>query len=131
MQSNLPQRRSMADALQPTLKPEAIAIIKAGTPQPQTPGIALAPVTTDKLPEKSIISEKLSAPVPSVSKPRKEIVPETRALVSFNMRFPADLPPALLKASVDRKLNKIKPYTQQDIVAEALRNWLAKNGYLS
>jgi len=34
----------------------------------------------------------------------------------------------LLKASSDRKIKKVHPFTQQDIVAEALTDWLKKNG---
>jgi len=43
-----------------------------------------------------------------------------------NIRLPATIPPALLKASSERKIKKIHPFTQQDIVAEALTVWLQK-----
>jgi hypothetical protein len=53
---------------------------------------------------------------------------ESVGIVSATFRLPATLPPALLKASSDRKIKKVHPFTQQDIVAEALTDWLKKNG---
>lgn len=47
----------------------------------------------------------------------------------MTFRVPATIPPALLKASSERKIKQIQPFTQQDIVAEALTAWLQKNGY--
>jgi hypothetical protein len=35
-----------------------------------------------------------------------------------------------MRAPFDRKLKREKPWTQQDIAAEALTLWLKKNGYL-
>jgi hypothetical protein len=35
-----------------------------------------------------------------------------------------------MRASFDRKLKREKPWTQQDIAAEALSLWLKKHGYL-
>jgi hypothetical protein len=39
------------------------------------------------------------------------------------------LPPLLLRASADRNIKKTRPFTQQNIIAEALADWLRKNGY--
>ena len=48
---------------------------------------------------------------------------------SMTVRLPADIPPKLLRAATDRKIAKQRPFTQQEIVAEALAQWLRKNGY--
>ena len=58
--------------------------------------------------------------------------PEAEAgLVSLTVRVPRIVPPGLLLASVDRKLKRQRPWTQQEIVAEALTHWLQQHGYLS
>jgi hypothetical protein len=67
---------------------------------------------------------------PASPRPQKERVEEAVALTSMNFRVPAAIPAALLKASSERKIKKSRPFTQQDIVAEALASWLKKNGYL-
>ena len=36
---------------------------------------------------------------------------------------------ALLRASVERRIQGVAPSTQRDIIAEALSAWLKKNGY--
>jgi len=48
---------------------------------------------------------------------------------SMTVRMPADIPPKLLRAATDRKIARQRPFTQQEIVAEALTQWLRKNGY--
>ena len=52
-------------------------------------------------------------------------------LVSLTVRVPRMVSPGLLLASVDRKLKRQRPWTQQEIVAEALTLWLQQHGYLS
>jgi hypothetical protein len=51
-------------------------------------------------------------------------------LVSVYVRLPGEISQALLKASSERKIAKLRPFTQQDIVAEAVQNWLQRNGHL-
>jgi len=48
----------------------------------------------------------------------------------MTFRIPADLPAALLRASVEQKVRRAKPATQQEIVADALKRWLKANGFL-
>ena len=62
-----------------------------------------------------------------VAKKEREKPSTPEALVSVNFRLPANLPSALLKVSSERKLKKIRPYTQQDIIAEAITEWLKRN----
>ena len=132
-------RRTMAAALQmPSLPPEAVAIIKEGTPKPQTQNPVLsnpAPTKTERDREPQIEESKpteVRAPVSSsrTRNPKEQVAEPTVALVSMNSRVPANIPPALMRASVDRKIRKIRPFTQQEIVAEALSDWLRKHGYI-
>jgi hypothetical protein len=46
------------------------------------------------------------------------------ASVSVTIRLPGDLASRLLEVSLNRKLRREKPFTQQDIVADALGQWL-------
>src|SRR5205085_10333528 len=46
--------------------------------------------------------------------------------VSMTFRLPSELSARLLRVSLDRKLRRQKPFTQQDIVAEALGLWFKK-----
>ena len=129
-----PPRRTLTTALQPpSLSPEAVALIKEGTPKPQTqaPVLTLAEKPRDPVPETRLpthISELAPSPKP---KAQKEKPPELVAMVSMTCRVPAKIPQELLKASSERKLKKLRPFTQQDIVSEALTEWLQKNGYLA
>ncbi|TLD71460.1 hypothetical protein FEM03_08010 [Phragmitibacter flavus] len=51
-------------------------------------------------------------------------------VMSLNTRISAEISTALLTASMQRKIQRLHPFTQQDIVAEALTVWLHKEGYL-
>jgi len=48
-------------------------------------------------------------------------------LVSQTYRLPQSLVTALIRASADRKIARRKPWSQQEIVAQALQEWLDKN----
>jgi len=45
----------------------------------------------------------------------------------MTFRLPAELPAALLCAAMERKLRGEIPCSQQDIVAQAVREWLERN----
>jgi hypothetical protein len=117
----------MAAALNPPLSPEALSIIKEGTPKPQTAVAALTVLPPEKLQETPTPAAAIEVPTPTKPKTQKEKPVETVGLVPLNCRLPAEIPLALLKASSERKMKKIRPYTQQDIIAEALSDWLKKN----
>lgn len=51
-------------------------------------------------------------------------------VVSLNTRIDPEISAALLTASMQRKIQRMQPFTQQDIVAQALRMWLKTNGFL-
>ena len=52
-------------------------------------------------------------------------------VMSLNTRISAEISTSLLMASMQRKIQRQHPFTQQDIVAEALADWLKKNGFLA
>ena len=124
-----PPRRTMSAALvPPTVPPEALAIIQLGSPKPQVQTQTIA-VDSVKV-QAAVLPESPAALLrPAKPKAEKERGPEGVALVSVNFRLPSTISPALLKASSERKIKKLHPFTQQDIVAEALTDWLKKNGY--
>src|ERR1017187_6909209 len=47
--------------------------------------------------------------------------------VSMTFRLPSELSTRLVRVSVERKLKRQPPFSQQDIVADALTQWLARN----
>lgn len=124
-------RRTLTQSLTPNITSEAMALIKAGTPAPQTPLVMPAAATPASSPTPP--SQKNDTKIQQSADPRprnqKDRGVETVSFSSLSVRVPARLPAALLKAASERKLSKLKPFTQQDIVAEALQNWLQKHGY--
>ncbi len=135
---NQPNRRSLTAALETAdLPPEALELITAGAPQSRS--IAVRELNTPPKPELSdVVAEKAEAnsgqkmgasrraPL-RVSRP-KAVQPAPADSVgsvgSITVRLPGDLPQELLRASLERKLRRIRPFTQQEIVASALREWL-------
>jgi hypothetical protein len=55
--------------------------------------------------------------------------PLNRVPISTRMR--ADFASALKRASLERQLKGIEPYTLTDIFEQAIEPWLKSNGYLS
>ena len=74
--------------------------------------------TTRRRPRKAKVE---AAPVEA----EKEVV-----LMTQTFRLPSSIVESLLRVSMERKLKKMRPYTQQDIVAEALSEWLSSEGAL-
>ena len=52
-------------------------------------------------------------------------------LRSVSLRLRTSVAEALRRASVERSLDYVEPFSQQSIVETALRNWLCCEGYLS
>ena len=136
------QRKKLGTSL-PTLSPEAAAFLKAGEPMPSNtvvpseerrPALTLAPpspavaepTTEEQAPE--------GAPRPERERKEKrallkEVIEMPDVLVADSFKLPQALHRRLLRASSERKLEHVKPYTKQDIVAAALEEWLSKHGY--
>ena len=124
-------RRTLSAALQTgSLTDAALDFVKAGNPKAAADAVLSAVVPT----EPAAVEEP--RPVANSAKPRFRLgegsEDEAEAgLVSLTVRVPRVVPPGLLLASVDRKLKRQRPWTQQEIVAEALTRWLQEHGYLS
>ena len=122
-------KRTMSQALHTAnLSAEAAAFVAAGavgttvaSPPPPGPSpdphVSILPVAVPAAAPMSRESGFVHSPLPA----------ERRAPVSMTFRLPAELPSALLRVAMERKLRGERPFTQQDIVAEALRAWLEQN----
>lgn len=51
-------------------------------------------------------------------------------MVGLTTRIPAEISMALMAASMQRKIQRQTPFRHQDIVTEAIKEWLRKNGFL-
>jgi len=120
---NQPMRRSMSAALQTVeLPPEAMALIQEGTPRPIR---SVAPVTLiqEEESQNRARSRKERAPYE-----RPALNPSQRPVVAMTVRIAKELTDALLRLSVERRLREEEPHTQQEMVAEAIREWLQRQG---
>jgi hypothetical protein len=127
------KRKSLIEAV----SPEARDFIEAGTPKPQfvqaQPEDAGEQESTALVPEpaKTVIAsvEKKEIPVPApapvVYQPAGEI--PLPVLVPQTFRLPQWLVEDLARAAIERKIKRRKPWSQQDIVAEAIKEWLRKH----
>lgn len=101
--------------------------------------MSVAPVLAESAAEKrsNAVLEPEETEAPNRPRPAKlrtprekpEPMPVLTSIVSMTIRVPVELPNALLRVSVERKLQRQKPFTQQEMVATAVREWLRRNGY--
>jgi hypothetical protein len=120
------------------LTPEAMAFIKEGTGNLERPTLAPAPskpIETmpapeplEPVPERPVESPKINRSRITVQRP--DVGSPSAGVVGLSFRLPEHLHMALMQASFDRKMNRQKPWTQQEMVADALTGWLKKQGYL-
>lgn len=120
-------RRSMSAAIS-IADPEIKEFLKAGVPAPKT----ARPKSGDAPPSSEPSDPPLTAEKPkSAAKPvatRAEERPEAAVPVTY--RLPERLVKAMIAASAERKIEKNKPWTQQDMAAQAIEEWLRKHNYL-
>ena len=98
------ERRSMANAL----SPEKVAFLRGESPPPR------------QAPEE---------PPPEPKAQRVSPAPAGRERVTVTVRLEPEVVEALSQASAQRKLKRLEPYTQQDIIGEALKQWLEQAGF--
>jgi hypothetical protein len=127
------KRKSLIEAV----SPEARDFIEAGTPKPQfvqaQPDEAVKE-STSLVPEPaetvipSVEKKEISiqAPAPVAHQPAGEI--PLLVLLPQTFRLPQRLVEDLARAAIERKIKRRKPWSQQDIVAEAIKEWLRKHG---
>jgi hypothetical protein len=126
-------RRTMSQALQSDeLSPEARAFLTPDRPlagtQPPAPRRPRAVRITAARPPLPIAgadpNSDRAAPTSFPADP-----PPTAGVVSMTFRLAPEIPAALLRAAVERKVRKQKPFTQQEIVSDAIKQWLKANGF--
>ncbi|WP_395745102.1 hypothetical protein [Prosthecobacter sp.] len=127
------KRRSLDDAL----SPEEQAFLNKGMPAEP-----MSKAKPKPKPKQTTRKEE-----PPMAKPalKQEFIPQApmpapaigagqsftmAGVVSLNVRIEPEISTALLRASMERKIQRLDPFTQRDIVAEALALWLKANGYL-
>jgi hypothetical protein len=126
------KRKSLIEAV----SPEVRDFIEAGTPKPQfvqtqPEGAREESTALVSEPAETVVAavEKKETPVPApapvghqsaVEIPLPVLVPQT-------FRLPQRLVEDLARAAIDRKIKRRKPWSQQDIVAEAIKEWLRKH----
>lgn len=134
---NSPLRRSMTQGLQtPELSPEALAFVRQGNPAPQTPHPVVAVRSEPRPLEEAHPSEPERKPAPaqeslppskaSRTRAREPVLQEEPA-VSRSFRLPKSLTRTLLRTSTERRINRQPPWTQEEIVKEAIEQWLRRN----
>jgi hypothetical protein len=110
------QRRSLIDSI----SDEEREFIEAGKPQPSTVTVRQeTPAPKDEEPQ--------APKKPTAPRKAPAVTQASSVLVSQTYRLPAELVKELTKTAVDRKLDRTPPWSQQDIVAEALKEWLNKH----
>ena len=89
-------------------------------------GEASTAPTAPAIPNRAVtLSRKRTSPATKRPAPSgTNAAPAPDSTVSMTFRLPADLPCRLIQISAERKVRREVPCSQQDIVAEALREWL-------
>ena len=118
------KRRPMSEALQPpTLSEEARTFLTGAPAQtPQPTGVvreSLAPPPNPPAPPPH--------PMVMSAKPSPQLSVVVSAIVSMTFRLPAPLTTRLARVAAERKLQRQRPFSQQDIVAVALDEWLQRH----
>ncbi|MBA4067057.1 MAG: hypothetical protein C0501_25780 [Isosphaera sp.] len=112
------------------VKPSPVRVVPEPVPQPTAEPVAQAAVQA---------AGEGTAPAASLPKPpvakRADVQsgpPRLLAtlLVPVTVRLRPEVASALKRASLERQLNGVETYTQQDIVEEALLPWLRAEGLL-
>lgn len=124
------KRRSLDDAL----SPEEQSFLENGKQAKAPPKAKAKPKSTPRKEESPMARPALKQDyAPRTSEAPTPAIPQftMAGAVSLNVRIEPEISTALLRASMDRKIQRLDPFTQRDIVAEALAAWLKKSGYLN
>jgi hypothetical protein len=137
------ERRSLGDAMDMT--PEKLAFIKG---QPVKDAKPELPEPTPKVATEKTIEVQTARPegeAPRNGRPRvtrrgsrgasSQGIPEAsdlldQVLVPVTIRLQHRTAQALRRAYLEQRLRHVKPDTQQEIVEEAVGDWLSKQGFL-
>jgi hypothetical protein len=125
------ERRSLGDAM---MSPEKMAFISGGEAKKTLPVEKVKDIQPSiEVSEDAKPSERRSRTRSRSS--REEQEPEAsdlldELLVSRTARFQYRTAQALTRAHLERKLKRLRPTTQQEIIEIAVQAWLRDHGYL-
>ena len=123
------KRRPMSDALRPaTLSEEARGFLTGHPPQTQQP-TGVVPESLGLPPASPNPPAPAAHPTRMPPRPPPHLSVVMSAIVSMTFRLPAPLTARLARVAAERKLQRERPFSQQDIVAVALDEWLQRHGY--
>jgi hypothetical protein len=111
------------------LPSEALAVIEAGKVRPIREGASTARGVEENVPE--VLDPPRTVSVSKEQNLQANGSPKLapRGLVPLSVRVQAGLADSLLKVAFERRLQRLAPHSQQDIVTQAVRQWLKRNGY--
>ena len=127
------KRKSLIEAVS---SPEARDFIQAGTPKPRFVQMDSKEEATEEAPDTGPLETKAVEQRSEAQQPAKKRMPkqvtqteeEESPLpirVPQTYRLPQRLVEDLARAAMERKIKRRKPWSQQDIVAEAIGEWLS------
>ena len=128
-------RRTLSQALRTDdLSAEARAFLKPTGRPPTPPTVGVVPTPIVREVSRSTALSPVCADTahddsPPLARPIDPLPPA--GPVSMTFRLAPEIPVALLRASVERKVRQQRPFTQQEIVTEAIKHWLKVNGFLT
>ena len=128
-------RRTLSQALRTDdLSAEARAFLKPTGRPPTPPAVGVVPTPIVREVSQSATRSLACADTTLDDSPplaRLADPPPPARPVSMTFRLAPEIPVALLRASVERKVRQQRPFTQQEIVTEAIKHWLKVNGFLT
>ncbi len=122
-------RRTMCEALQTGKRSDEAVAFVTGATKPsnnerrspvQQPGLSATAESKTPTNPGCLISQTNNLPT-ALAGDLPGSVPGT---VSMTFRLPADLSARLIRVSAERKVRRERPFSQQDIIIEALTEWL-------
>jgi hypothetical protein len=127
------KRKSLIEAVS---SPEARDFIQAGTPKPQfvqadskegaaEEALATGPLETKAVEQRSEAQQPAKRRMPKQVTQTEEEESPFPIRVPQTYRLPQRLVEELARAAMERKIKRRKPWSQQDIVAEAIGEWLS------
>ena len=126
------KRKSLIEAVS---SPEARDFIQAGTPKPQSVQTDSKEESVEEAPATGLSETKAAEQRNEAEQPAKKRIPKQvpeeegesplPIRVPQTYRLPQRLVEDLARAAMERKIKRRKPWSQQDIVAEAIGEWLS------
>lgn len=123
-----PEEEAFLNPAEPLLKqePELALETEMAAPIPVA-GARIEPGPAALQPEHTPVPPAPSPAQPSVVFTLQAPEP---GMVGLTTRIPAGISMALMAAAMQRKIQRRAPFTHQDIVTEALEDWLKRNNFI-